>query len=527
MDADKSRLPKIAGYITEAVLGDGGMATVYLAVQESLSRHVALKVMNQILIADADFRRRFLNEGRLIARLSHPNIVTVYDIGVSDGIHYLSMTYLPGGTLREKMREGLPLDRALYIVRRLAAALGYAHSNGIVHRDIKPGNVLFAHDGAPVLTDFGIAKTVGNETQLTSTGMTVGSAWYMSPEQARGHQVDSRSDLYSLGVLFWEMLTGGLPYSASDPFALALKHATDPVPELPRNRRQLQPVLEGLLAKRPEDRFASADAFLRAIDEIPDDDARARVPSDPDATVVLPQHLEHTSSGHRKVATEVDEPPPSAPKRRLGLVATLTAIVALAGVVGFLGFFGPHLPTAKAPPASQPAPLDSVSQPRNVLDPPDAGVGDGGALRGARVPSAEGAGSRSDQTTVAISAEDKNRREVISAADEQSDKLRSIAELLRRGELQWKAGRFIEPEGDNAFESFGKVLGLDPQNAEARQRLVQIGRISAANKVFQSAEGLLRQGEIDAARRMIDTGLMMRPDDERLLGLKRALDYRQ
>ncbi len=269
VDVDPAQLPQIAGYTTEAVLGAGGMATVYLAVQDSLSRHVALKVMSQILMADADFCRRFLNEGRLIAKLSHPNIVTVYDIGASDRFHYLSMTYLAGGTLKEKIRDGLPLEYALYIVKCLADALGYAHGQGIVHRDIKPGNVLFTHSGAPVLTDFGIAKTIGNETKLTSTGVTVGSVGYMSPEQALGDEVDNRSDLYSLGVLFWQMLTGTLPYSAPDPFALALKHANDPIPELPERLDRFQPVIEGLMAKKPEDRMASAEELLRVIDAHP------------------------------------------------------------------------------------------------------------------------------------------------------------------------------------------------------------------------------------------------------------------
>jgi len=259
VDVDQAHLPQIAGYTTESVLGAGGMATVYLAVQESLSRHVALKVMNQLLMIDADYCRRFLNEGRLIAKLSHPNIVTVYDIGVSEHFHYLSMTYLPGRTLREKIQRGLPLEYALYIAKCLADALGYAHRQGIVHRDIKPGNVLFTHSGAPVLTDFGIAKTMGNETKLTSTGMTIGSVGYMSPEQALGNEVDNRSDLYSLGVLLWQMLTGALPYSAQDPFALALKHANEPIPKLPRPLDRFQPVIEGLMAKKPEDRLASAE----------------------------------------------------------------------------------------------------------------------------------------------------------------------------------------------------------------------------------------------------------------------------
>lgn len=526
MKTDKRGPPKVAGYRTEDVLGEGGMATVYLAVQESLSRHVALKVMKQVLITDEDFCRRFLNEGRLIAKLSHPHIVTVYDIGVSAGIHYLSMTYLPGGTLRERIREGLPLDRALYVVKCLGGALGYAHGHGIVHRDIKPGNVLFTHDGAPVLTDFGIAKTVGDETQMTSTGMTVGSAGYMSPEQARGYEVDNRSDLYSLGILFWEMLTGVLPYSASNPFTLALKHTTDPIPELPGNRRQYQPVIEGLLAKEPEHRLASAEELVRVIDEIQDDDTRAREPPDADRTIVLPRRPEHTPS-QPKVVTEADPQPPPAPKRRLGLVATLTAIVGLAGIAGYLGYVGPLSSPAEAPQSSPPVAPDSTSQSTSGLGSPDPGVGSEDRVQSASLPPAAVAESPDEKTAVTALAADAKHLQLESAADEQSDKRLSIAALVRQGEKQWEASRLIEPVGDNAFESYSRVLDLDPEHAEAKQRLVQIGRISAANKVFQSADSLLRQGEIGAARRMIETGLKMNPDDERLLGLERALDYQE
>jgi serine/threonine-protein kinase PpkA len=515
VNADKLRLPQIAGYTTEAVLGVGGMATVYLAVQESLSRHVALKVMNQILMTDADFCRRFLNEGRLIAKLSHPNIVTVYDIGASEHFHYLSMTYLPGGTLREKIQRGLPLEYALYIAKCLADALGYAHRQGIVHRDIKPGNVLFTHSGSPVLTDFGIAKTMGNETKLTSAGMTVGSVGYMSPEQALGNEVDNRSDLYSLGVLLWQMLTGALPYSAQDPFALALKHANEPIPELPRPLDRFQPVIEGLMAKKPEDRLASAEELVRVIDGIRYEDIGSHSPSDSDETIILPRAAEPMPS-HRTVVTEADVAPGPAPKRRRGLVAALIGIAGFAGVAAFIRYSGLLTPSPGAPataPPAWPSPahvaktdtLPSASN-KNSASPP------------AGLPAAQD--GQSGDTAPAPDAK-------LPPAAPQGGGQRRIEALLRQAESQRKAGRLTEPPGDNAFESYTQVLDLDPEHPQAEQELVKIGRINAANKVFLSADALLRGGAIDDARRMIETGLRINPDDERLLGLQRALDYTQ
>jgi len=526
MGTDKPPSPQVAGYRTESVLGAGGMATVYLAVQESLSRHVALKVMSQILTADADFRKRFLNEGRLIAKLSHPNIVTVYDIGVWGNIHYLSMTYLPGGTLGDKIREGLKPNRALDILKRLADALGYAHSQGIVHRDIKPGNVLFTHRGAPVLTDFGIAKTIGSETHLTSTGMTVGSAGYMSPEQALGHTIDNRSDLYALGVLFWEMLTGALPYSAPDPFTLAFKHANDPIPELPADLRQFQPVVEDLLAKKPDDRLASAEDLERAIDEIQQDDIRAGASSGSATTIVLPRSPEQTPR-HPNVATEAGAQPPPAQKRRLALVAMIIAIAAVAGIAGHFGHIGPRSPAPEAPSAASPVAPSSAAKPDRVLLPLAPAVRSEDLPQKASRPPADVQESRGQQSADAVRAADAKQLQAAPPVDTQGNKRRSIAALLRQAEGQRKADRLIEPPGNNAFETYSKVLDLDPENTEAMERLVQIGRISAASNLFLSAEDLLRQGEIDVARRMIATGLKINPDDERLLGLKRALDYEQ
>ncbi|MDG4597248.1 MAG: protein kinase [Candidatus Contendobacter sp.] len=257
----------IPGYQIERQLGQGGMAIVYLALQESLHRRVALKVIKPVLTTDEEFAQRFMREGRIIAQLSDPYIVTVYDIASYEGTYYLSMEYLPGDTLQHRIRNGLPLDESLAIARAIASALHYAHHRGIIHRDIKPQNILFRENGCPVLTDFGIAKTLGSSTIMTRTGLSLGTPRYMSPEQIRGQAVDARSDLYSFGVLFYEMLTGNAPYTAEDSFALAMMHVTAPVPELPPRLHRFQPVINKLLDKDPNQRFQSGQAFIAALDQ--------------------------------------------------------------------------------------------------------------------------------------------------------------------------------------------------------------------------------------------------------------------
>ncbi|MFO1372863.1 MAG: protein kinase [Candidatus Competibacteraceae bacterium] len=258
----------IPGYQIEHELGQGGMAIVYLALQESLHRHVALKVIKPILTVDEEFAQRFLREGRIIAQLSDPYIVTVYDIGSHDNTYYLSMEYLSGGTLQQRIRDKLSLKEALSIAKAIASALNYAHRRSIIHRDIKPQNILFRDNGTPVLTDFGIAKTLGSNTVMTRTGLSIGTPRYMSPEQIRGQAVDARSDLYSFGVLFYEMLTGNTPYIADDSFALAMMHVTAPTPDLPPALSRFQPILNKLLEKDPQQRFQTGQDFITALDGI-------------------------------------------------------------------------------------------------------------------------------------------------------------------------------------------------------------------------------------------------------------------
>ena len=215
---------QIPGYRIERELGQGGMATVYLAIEEKFERHVALKVMDRKLAADPKFTERFIREGRYVAKLDHPNIVNVFDAGVADGHYYLAMQYLSGGTLENRLKQGLSVSDGLSIIKAVAGALGYAHEQDIFHRDVKPQNILFYPNGTPVLSDFGVAKAAESSLMLTATGAALGSPLYMSPEQIENKPVDARTDLYALGIILYEILTGQMPYRAEQPLAVLFKH---------------------------------------------------------------------------------------------------------------------------------------------------------------------------------------------------------------------------------------------------------------------------------------------------------------
>jgi len=259
-------------------LGQGGMATVYKARQPSLERVVALKVIRPGFSDDPEFLERFKREARAVARLDHPNVVQVYDFDQVDGRAFLAMQYLEGGTLRDRVaqlaqeRRLLPQAEVARIVEQVASALAYGHGLGVVHRDVKPANIMLTRDGRAVVTDFGIARMLGG-TQLTATGVGIGTPEYMSPEQGQGTALDARSDEYSLGVVVYELLTGSLPFTGDTPFAVVLKHVRDPLPPA----RQLNPavnadteaVLAKALAKDPSARYLGvvelADALRSAL----------------------------------------------------------------------------------------------------------------------------------------------------------------------------------------------------------------------------------------------------------------------
>ena len=259
---------EIPGYRLLRQLGRGGMATVYLAVQESVDREVALKVMSRALLADPNFGERFLREAKIAAHLHHRHVVGIYDVGRADDHHYIAMEYLGGGPVLA--RDGAPRQPAfaLRVIREIAGALAYVQEKGFVHRDVKPDNILLRDDGSSALTDFGIARALDAAPRMTRTGAIVGTPHYMSPEQARGGQIDGRADLYSLGIVLHEMLVGRVPYHAEDSLAIGIMHVSAPMPELPHRLGTLQPLLDRMLAKQPEDRFQTGNQVAAAIAEI-------------------------------------------------------------------------------------------------------------------------------------------------------------------------------------------------------------------------------------------------------------------
>ncbi|HTI96126.1 MAG TPA: protein kinase, partial [Rudaea sp.] len=259
---------EIPGYKILRQLGRGGMATVYLAMQESVQREVALKVMSPSLLADPDFGERFLREARIAAKLHHRNVVGVHDVGRAGEYHYIAMEYLGGGAALANDGKPRPVGFALRVTREIATALNYAHAKGFVHRDVKPDNILLREDGSAALTDFGIARASDSATHMTRTGTVIGTPHYMSPEQARGRPLDGRADLYSLGVVLYELLTGRVPFHADDSLAVGIMHITQPIPILPERLYALQPLLNRLLAKQPEDRFQDGAAVADAIEQI-------------------------------------------------------------------------------------------------------------------------------------------------------------------------------------------------------------------------------------------------------------------
>ena len=261
-------------YRIERKLGAGGMADVYLAEDQELGRRVAIKILNDRHAADDSFIERFRREAKNAAGLSHPNIVSIYDRGEAEGTYYIAMEYLDGRSLKELIvgRGPAPIKISIDYARQILAAVGFAHKHGIVHRDIKPHNVLVGPEGRLKVTDFGIARS--GASQMTEVGSIIGTAQYLSPEQARGAPVDQTSDLYSVGVVLYEMLTGQVPFTGDTPLEIAMKHLSE-VPKPPSELRpevphDLDSVVLRALAKDPSERYQSAeemDADLARVAE--------------------------------------------------------------------------------------------------------------------------------------------------------------------------------------------------------------------------------------------------------------------
>lgn len=259
---------RLPGYKILRKINQGGMSTVYLAVQTDHNRVVALKVMAPALNADPIFGERFQREAKIISQLAHPNIIAIHDVGQYKTINYIAMDFMDMGSVASKIKSGLTAKESLHLIKEVSLALDHAHAEGYVHRDIKPENILIGKDDKVVLTDFGVARSVSSNTQMTSAGTVLGTPNYMSPEQARGKELDGRSDIYSLGIVLYEMLAGAPPFQGEEAVSIAIQHLTAPLPKLPAKFAVLQPLVDKMTAKKPQDRFQNGAELADTLDQV-------------------------------------------------------------------------------------------------------------------------------------------------------------------------------------------------------------------------------------------------------------------
>jgi serine/threonine protein kinase len=319
-------------YQIVAALGEGGMAAVYKAYQPSMERYVAIKVLPRHMATSDEFVARFEREAKLLAQLQHPHILPVFDYGEAEGYTYIVMPMVASGTLADLMKkQRLNMSEIRRIMSQVGDALAYAHARGMIHRDIKPSNVLLDERGNCLLTDFGLARMTEASAKLTSSGAIMGTPAYMSPEQGQGMGVDQRSDLYALGIILYELVTGRVPYTAETPIAIVFKHISDPLPSArkvnPNLSDAVERVLYKALAKNPDDRYQTAEEFVHAVQAaIPETSTERSQPSQPlSPQMVATQVSDVQSRSAALPATQVSNASVKAPTR-LNKPVTIAAI---------------------------------------------------------------------------------------------------------------------------------------------------------------------------------------------------------
>ena len=560
---------QVPGYLIKREVGVGGMAMVYLAVQTSLEREVALKVMNPAMVSDPSFSRRFMQEARTLASLAHPNIVAVYDVGITEEkLHYFSMQHLPNGDFLKRIQHGTPESEVVRVLAGVARALGYAHQRGFVHRDVAPGNVLFDMNDNPVLTDFGIARAVTKTSRITNAGVSVGTSHYMSPEQARGGDVDGRSDIYSLGALAFEALTGNPPYNGDDGFAIAYAHVFEPVPRLPDEKLRWQSLIDRAMAKDPAERFQNTEEFLAELTRL-EPQARPAGPAvavssaaatltmpipqppvtqasasvKPLATVQLPVPAAVTPTIKEPVtpvaplpaavAPVVPKPAPRAvvaasakPARAGGIpkIAWLViGLVAVGGVLVSLGLWQQRAnktiavsdPVVTATPSRPPTPVPdrSIDGDASLTSSGDGLVTDA-ALIGDELPGDVVLGE--DGLPLALDAEaEAQLRNALSMTV-----VDPINFLIAMGRADIAAQRLSQPPGRNATDRYRLLLRMRPDSAEAKAGLVNTGRAFAKIAGERLAEGKIDEW-IDYSKRAIEVAGAFDVDGELKTGFER------
>ncbi|NDW21196.1 SUMF1/EgtB/PvdO family nonheme iron enzyme [Alteromonas hispanica] len=462
---------QLGKYTIGRKLGAGGMADVYLATDSVMGRDIALKVLPPEFARDAERIHRFQKEVQASATLSHPNIIPVFDVGDAqvEGFtyHYYTMALLPGGDLKQRIEQGLTQEQSLTIIKAIADALGYAHNKGLVHRDIKPENVLFDESDRPILTDLGIAKAINSGTKMTGTGMSIGTPHYMSPEQAKGESdLDGRSDIYALGIMLFEMLTGQVPYQGDNTMAVGIMHIQNPLPELPQHLKDYQGLLDNCLAKDKASRYQHAQALITDIDKLLQGQA---VRASQKTRVVQGANAQTQATANQGM--------------KWGLGGALIATLLVVGVY----FYQQNIsPRAYSSPVSQQVQTSSVSQSR----------------------------SQSSQPV----APQKNEAELAQARLAELAITRQLDELAKAAEADIAALRLTKPKGNNALEKISEMEHLKPKNALAAALTTRL-----SEKYRDLTLSTIKANQFDKAQDYIDALEAIKPGYSQSQGLSAEL----
>ncbi len=461
----------IPGFKIEKKIGQGGMATAYLAVQESLGRRVVLKILDTANAGSAEGVERFLKEGRLVASLNHPYIITTYDIGIREDLVFISMEYIEGGDLKQRMHDYVEPNLALDLLLKIGGALDAVHKHGIIHRDVKPANILFRNDKTPLLTDFGIAKQMEADNDLTSTGIFLGSPNYMSPEQAGGGGIDGRADIYSLGVIFFEMLTGEKPYKGKTVVDVIVQHKQSPVPMLPPGLEDYQDLLNLMMAKDRSQRFRDASSMLDYIRKQLDSGEvghAVTMAAKPDFDIT--GTIEETIPHRRLADTQSDLKQPVNQSMSILMIVLIVSMTIFA-VLSYM---------TKQAREGAPVIAPVIQKMPMHITPPSE----------------------------------------FATRDPASD-LPSDTEVL--GALEWLAKhslveyRLVSPPKDNAYYYYSRLLELQPQNSRAMK-----GMLSIADQFAHLAETELANNNLQLATNYISLGQQIDPNNK-TLGMLEAL----
>lgn len=500
---------QVPGYTIHELLGEGGMASVYLATQQSLDRLVALKVLKKF---DTDAQvQRFFNEGKIIASLNQRTIITIHDLGEVNERCFLAMEYLEGGDLKQRIDAGMSPDEALELIKLIAHCLDFVHQKDIIHRDIKPENILFRKDGSPVLTDFGVAKHIQADSALTMDGSAIGSPHYLSPEQAEQKPLDARTDIYSLGIIFYEMLTGRKPFQGDSPIEIIIAHLTTEAAPLPEHLSHFQELVDSMIAKDADERFGSAADLVDFLNTFKQAAPKQRF----------------SDSFNRMVSSEKSKDGLSGQKPSFSSGTLLNKAVGLGLAITISSAFAVYYHADSETVLDTPSPTKQLDV-QVVAD--DEGLTSAEQDEvNALLNSAELILSGPELSLLDLEKVYAAYDEVLKLDADNNQALQGVTRIaslrvavqqeidfyLSEADKAIQDYRLTSPANHNALFYYRKVLIMDAENSEAQQ-----GNIRIANAYADLVESYLKDFEYSKAKSTLSKGLSVDPTSPRLLALK-------